>query len=96
MGNSNEIATRAEGRKRGEGEERGRGGYVKPWEGEHWEMDKNPLERQQPRHGPRCSCNSTSPDIANLVPFKAARIRKTAQLNTTDTLQQTQKLTLAT
>ena len=59
------------------------------------ETDKNPLERLQTRHGPRCSCNSPRPAVANLVPPKTAMIRKTARCDTTDTQHQTQKLTSA-
>ena len=59
------------------------------------EKDKNPLERLQTRHGPRCSCNSPRPAVANLAPPKTARIRKTARCDTTDTQHQTQKLTAA-
>ena len=72
--------------------------YVKEGEKEmveKGETDKNPPERLQTRHGPRCSCNSPRPAVANLVPFKTARIRKTARCDTTDTQHQTQKLTAA-
>ncbi len=47
------------------------------------EMCKNPRERLQTRHGPRCSCNSPRPAVADLIPMKTARIRKTARCNTT-------------
>ncbi len=42
----------------------------------------NSLERLQARHGPRCSCNSPRPAVANLIPSKTARIRKTARGDT--------------
>jgi hypothetical protein len=49
-------------------------------------MNKNSLKRLQTRHGPHCSCNSPRPTVTNLVPSKTARIRKTAQCNTTNSV----------